>query len=363
MTQENHLKAWTMESLGVHVERLGIALAPNGDATEAEGVLNPATTRTRDGSLLMYPRCVAAGNVSRIGLAEASGTEDEPVFERLGFALEPREPYELRTASGGYGCEDPRVTFVPVLDAYVMAYTAFGPDGPRIAFALSRDAYVWERLGLADFSAPGLQRGDDKDAVFFPEPVLSPTGVMSLAFYHRPMHHIVAPDGRAAAAIALDRPPRERECTRIAYVPLEPVLRDRRNLLDVAESALILEAGPVWGRVKNGAGTIPVRVAEGWLSFFHGVDVRLNESGAISGLVYQGGVVVHDAERPHIIRYRSPAPILRPETADECRGAVANVVFPTGLDVRSGAAPRDYDVYYGMADSRIGRVRIVLDDA
>jgi predicted GH43/DUF377 family glycosyl hydrolase len=357
------LKTWTIDSLGANVERLGIALSPNGGTTELEGVLNPALTRSRDGALLMYPRCVAEGNVSRIGLLEASGSQDDPSFERLGFALEPREPFEVRTVAGGYGCEDPRVTFIPVIDAYVMASTAFGPDGPRIAFALSRDAYVWERLGLADFSAPGLPNGDDKDAAFFPEPVLSPAGVMSLAFYHRPMLHFVAPDGRAAAALAMERPPRERECTRIAYVPLDAVLRDPSNLLKVVESVLVLECGPQWGLVKNGAGTNPLRIAEGWLSFFHGVDLRTSEAGAVTGLEYQGGIVIHDAERPHIVRYRSPAPFLRPETADERRGAVANVVFPTGIDVGPGPGPRDFDVYYGMADSRIGRVRVVLHDA
>ena len=357
------MKLRTIDSLGVNVERLGVALSPNGDGSEIEGVLNPAVTRSRDGALLMYPRCVAEGNVSRVGLLEAAGSQDEPSFERLGFALEPREPYEMRTHPGGHGCEDPRVTFIPVLDIYVMAYTAFGPEGPRIAFALSRDAYVWERLGLADFSAPGLPHGDDKDAAFFPEPVLSPAGVLSFAFYHRPMIHFIAPDGRAAAALAMERAPRDRECTRIAYVPLDAVLRERSNLLKVAESVLVLECGPHWGLVKNGGGTNPVRIAEGWLSFFHGVDLRLSESGVATGLEYQGGIVIHDAERPHIVRYRSPMPILRPETADERRGAVANVVFPTGIDVRPGAAERDFDVYYGMADSRIGRVRIVLEDA
>jgi predicted GH43/DUF377 family glycosyl hydrolase len=122
----------------------------------------------------------------------------------------------------------------------------------------------------------------------------------------------------------------------------------------------VLEAGATWGQVKNGAGTIPVRIAEGWLSFFHGVDVRRAEAG-ITGVVYQAGIVVHDATHPHIVRYRSPAPILRPETAEERHGVVADVVFPTGLDMRPSAAPRDYDVYYGMADSRIGCARIVID--
>lgn len=357
------MKTWMIDTLGASVERMGIALDSNGDASEVEGVLNPATTRSRDGTLLMYPRCVAAGNVSRIGLVEAAATAGDPIFERLGFALEPREPYELRDTPGGFGCEDPRVTFVPVLDLYVMAYTAFGAAGPRIALALSKDAYVWERLGPVDFSAPGLPHGDDKDGVFFPEPVLSPAGVISLAFYHRPMQHIIAPDGRAAASIALERPPRKRECTRIAYVPLAAVLADRSNLLEVAESALVLEAGPAWGLVKNGGGTPPVRVAEGWLSFFHGVDVRSNEQGLISGLVYAAGMVMHDAERPHIVRYRSTVPLFAPETPDECRGVVANVVFPTGIDVAPEAGPRTFDVYYGMADSKIGRIRIVLQDA
>ena len=56
-----------------------------------------------------------------------------------GFALEPEAPYEMRTTPGGMGCEDPRVTYIPILRRYVMAYTAFGPQGPRIAVALSSD--------------------------------------------------------------------------------------------------------------------------------------------------------------------------------------------------------------------------------
>src|SRR5580704_15955551 len=295
-----------IESLAAAVTRLGIVLEPNGDPSEAEGVLKPATARTRDGKLLLYPRMVAEGNVSRIGLVEVHETPADTVCDRHGFALEPSAPYELRNAPGGYGCEDPRVTFVPVLDAYVMAYTAYGPDGPRIALALSHDGYAWERLGLTDFSAPGLPCGDDKDGAFFPEPVLSPAGVRSLAFYHRPMLHVSAIDGCAAAAIILARPPEDREATRIAYVPLDAVLSDRANLLKVAESELVLIPGDGWGAIKNGAGTPPVRVAEGWFSLFHGVDGRYDQHGQCIGMRYSAGIVLHDAERPGIVRYRSP---------------------------------------------------------
>ena len=353
----------TSASLGADITRLGVVLEPNGDPSEAEGVLNPATARTRDGKLLLYPRAVGHGNTSRIGLVEAGGPADEPHFTRIGFALEPEAAYEIRTGPGGYGCEDPRVTFIPLLDRYVMAYTAFGPAGPRIGVALSRDGYAWERLGLVDFSAPDLPVGDDKDGVFFPEPVLSPGGVWSFALYHRPMRHVVAIDVCAAAPIVLAKAPHERECTRIAYVPVEPVLDDRRNLLRVAESVIVLEPGPSWGLIKNGGGTPPVRIAEGWLSFYHGVDVHAAKDGRCLGMRYSGGLIVHDAEQPHRVLFHSAAPLLMPKTVEERFGTVNEVVFPTGIDVRPGAPPREYDLYYGMADSKIGRARVRLAPA
>jgi len=350
----------TISDMAAHVERLGVVLTPDGSAAEAEGVLNPATARTRDGRLLLFPRSVSAGNVSRIGLCRDVGTDREPRFERDGFALEPSGVTEVRSTPGGYGCEDPRITFIPLLDAYLMAYTAFGVDGPRIAFAISDDAFGWTRLGLADFSAEGVPKGDDKDAVFFPEPVLSPAGVRSFAFYHRPMVHVPALNPCAAAPMILAKPPAERECTRIAYVPVEPVLADRRALCNVAESALVLLPNDDWGPIKNGGGTPPVRIAEGWLSFFHGVDRQLGPSGECISMRYQGGIVIHDYERPHIVRYRSPAPIISPETPDECSGTVANVVFPTGIDIVPGAPDRTFEIYYGMADAKIGRARVTL---
>ena len=350
----------SIASLASTVTRLGVVLQPDGEPDEAEGVLNPAVARTRDGRLLLYPRMVAAGNQSRIGIAEASGAEDAPAFQRAGYALEPQAAYELRQEPGGFGCEDPRVTFVPLLDSYVMAYTAYGPEGPRIAFALSQDGRAWERLGLADFSAPGLLCGDDKDAALFPEPVISPKGVHSFAFYHRPMLHISAVDGCAAVPIILGMEPRDRESMHIAYVPVEAVLKDRRNLLKVAESALVLVPAQGWGAIKNGAGTPPVRIDEGWLSFFHGVDGWHDGQGNCIGMRYSAGIVVHDIERPHIVLYRSPTPILAPETLEETVGIVNNVVFPTGIDRRPDAPARSYDIYYGMADACIGRVQVTL---
>jgi predicted GH43/DUF377 family glycosyl hydrolase len=51
--------------------------------------------------------------------------------------------------------------------------------------------------------------------------------------------------------------------------------------------------------------------------------------------------------------------VLTPQSQQESHGTVANVVFPTGIDRRDdlGSANR-FDVYYGMADTRIGVARL-----
>ena len=340
------------------VTRLGPVLVPDGDPRELEGVLNPASARTREGDLLLYPRAVAKGNISRVGRVRVAQHDGAFATERDGYALEPEASYERRP-SPGYGCEDPRVTFVPVLDRYVMAYTAFGPLGPRIAIALSRDGHAWERVGLMRFAQPGMVDGDDKDAAFFPEPVLSPRGARSLAFYHRPMLHLSAVDGRAAIPLIQRLPFEDRESIRIGYVSLEPALRDPQALLDVFESTIVLSPDANWGSIKVGAGTPPVRIAEGWLSLFHGVDL-IDNSGAKPKFRYSAGIVIHDAEQPHKIVYRSPHPVLTPETEYERKGIVDNVVFPTAIDERADLGPRVYDVFYGMADYANGAARLTL---
>ncbi len=332
-------------------------LSPDGSAEETEGVLNPAFTRASDGTAMLYPRAVARGNVSRVERVTLHDVDGAIQTERQGFALEPEAPYEIRPQPG-FGCEDPRITFLPVLDEYLMAYTAFGPPGPRIAIARSSDGRAWERLGIVAFDHPGATVGDDKDAAFFPEPVLSPEGVRSIAFYHRPMLHISTVNGAAAIPMIQRMPFADRESIRIAYVPLDAVLADRRALLRGGESVLALAPDERWGSIRIGAGTPPVRIAEGWMSLYHAVD--LVATSPKPRFRYCAGIVVHDAERPHRIVYRSPEPVLSPEHESERHGIVDNVVFPTGIDVRSDLGDRTFDVYYGMADYSCGRARLTL---
>lgn len=352
-----------IEQLDVGVQRLGLVLEPDGDPTEAGGILNPAATRAPGSELLLYPRCVAKGNISRVRIVRTRATDSGFEVDRLNFALQPEMPYEFRETSG-YGCEDPRVTYVPVLEAYVMAYTAVGPDGPRIALAISKDAYEWERLGPVNFAGTGIIVGDDKDAAFFPEPVIAPGGRRCLAFYHRPMLHLSSLDGRAAVPMIERMPFEDRESIRIAYVPLAPALKDRRKLRNVCESVRVLSPDARWGSIKIGAGTPPVRIAlngdAAWMSVFHGVDV-IPDGPHKPFLRYSAGIVIHDLERPDRVLYRSPKPVLAPESRRERHGVVDNVVFPTGIDPRTDLGERVYDVYYGMADSSIGAARMTIN--
>src|SRR5665811_410331 len=95
---------------GLKLQRLGQIMEPeSGNPMEEEGVLNPAAVRGPDGELYLFPRYVAKGNYSRIGIARVKFNKSgDPVgADRLGVALEPESKYELRPNGSG-GCEDPR---------------------------------------------------------------------------------------------------------------------------------------------------------------------------------------------------------------------------------------------------------------
>ncbi len=72
-----------------------------------------------------------------------------------------KHPHSCRTSDlypeEFWGIEDPRITFVPELAKYVIAYAAFSRGGPGVALALTEDFRAFERCGLA-------MQPDDKDA-------------------------------------------------------------------------------------------------------------------------------------------------------------------------------------------------------
>jgi predicted GH43/DUF377 family glycosyl hydrolase len=366
------------------LQRLGTIMEPEvGNPQEIEGVLNPAAVRGPDGHLYLFPRLVAQGNFSRIGIARVTFNQagDPCGVQRLGIALEPETDYE-RTSQGG-GCEDPRVTFVEPLQRYVMSYAALSSLGPRIAFAISEDLFHWKRLGLASFAPYGsidFVHVDNKDASLFPIAIPNHVGKMQMALLHRPLfpgstpEEIVCQD--CSRVVDLNH-----ESIWISYCPMpdwpdEPV--DRLTERSGGGSAIGIRiqqlglfnshyrlATPVapWEILKIGGGPPPIMTRHGWMIIYHGVSEIPNSGTEEHKLCYSAGVMVLSRDHPHEILYRSAEPILKPELPQEKAGTVPNIVFPTGIDRRDDIGlPDRFDIYYGMADSRIGVARLDLPE-
>lgn len=354
---------------GFQLQRIGQIMEPEpGNPYEVEGVLNPAVVRGPDGQLYLFPRLVAKGNFSRIGIARVLFNEvgDATGVERLGIALEPEADYETRPDGTG-GCEDPRITFVEPLRRYVMTYTAHSPVGPRIALAASQDLFHWQRLGLATFD---LYHGidfvnvDNKDASAFPVAIPNHCGKMQLAILHRPLFSGTRPEETAceSAARVVDL---DHESIWISYCPmalegrgLEP---DHLGLFN-SHHRLATPVSP-WENLKIGGGTPPILTRHGWLIVYHGVSEVAEPGSDEHHLRYSAGVMMLSKEHPRVILHRSAEPVLTPLLPQERHGTIANVVFPTGIDRRDDLGlPDRFDVYYGMADSRIGLARLDLPD-
>ena len=343
------------------LKRLGMIMEPRaGDPNEVEGVLNPAAVRGQDGQLYLFPRLVARGNYSRIGIARVlfDGAGDPTGVERLGVALEPEADYELHQNGGG--CEDPRVTYVEPLQQYVMTYTAFSPRGPRIAIAVSDNLFHWRRLGLATFSA---YRGtpfdgvDNKDASLFPVLIPGVFGRPAVALVHRPLFPGTRPEETVRQPRSRARDD-HRECIWISYTRVATKGEDHQLCRFVAHHRLTCPAA-AWEILKIGGGAPPIMCRHGWLLLYHGVHELQQSSAAAHKLCYSAGAMVLSVEHPNKVIYRSSNPVLAPVGPEELHGTVENVVFPTGTDRRDDlGTPDRFDVYYGMADNRIGVARL-----
>jgi predicted GH43/DUF377 family glycosyl hydrolase len=339
--------------------RLGVIMTPDPqNPNEAEGVLNPASGRDRDGTRWLLPRLVARGNVSRIGLAEILVEDGVPVgVRRDGVVLSPDAGWESAHDHGGV--EDPRVTWLPALGVHLMTYVAFGPLGPKPALATSTDLRTWVRLGPIQFQYDreldtDLNLFPNKDVVYFSEPVRGPDGSLCFAALHRPMwdlgwilggHQSYLPAG-----VTDDRPG-----IWISYVPVEEVQRDVRALVRLGQHRLVAMPEYAFEAVKIGAGPPPLRVPEGWLLLHHGVSGTIAEGWEPQqNAIYSAGAMLLDADDPSRVLSRTAEPLLAPQSDAERQGLVPNVVFPTAIEEIDGT----HYVFYGMADSAIGVARL-----
>jgi predicted GH43/DUF377 family glycosyl hydrolase len=314
--------------------RLGVLMQAQAYASrEALGVLNPGAARSRDGRLHLFPRYVDARNISRIGHARVLTVDDVPHdVERLGVALEPAD------ADDALGCEDARVTYVPLLRRYVMTYSAAGRNGTRIGVAVSGDLERWQRIGIMRYAIESseldLNSANNKDAALFSDVVLDPDGVPSFGIMHRPTTRA-----------------QPNEHIWLSYIPVEAVLDDLSGLTMLQHHRPILGPEQSWEADKVGVGAPPIRINDGWLVPYHGV------SSPDGYPRYSMGFAVLDGERPDRVLYRTPRPVLEPLMTYEHHDGEKAVVFPTAVDLRPNG---ELDIYYGAADRVIAVARVTL---
>lgn len=206
-----------------------------------------------------------------------------------------------------WGVEDPRTTFVPELDAWVITYTAFGPSGTGVALAITDDFRKVEHLGVQ--LAP-----EDKNASLLSQRVGG-----EYVMLHRPAS---AHSGRSEV-----------------WASRSPDLRTWRE----PELVMRARSGAWWDTVRIGIGPPPLRTPHGWLGIYHGV------KHLAGSLLYRAGLVLLDLEQPTRVLRRGEEWVLGPVAPYERSGDAPNVVFPTGWVHDSD--DDQLRLYYGAGDS------------
>lgn len=216
-----------------------------------------------------------------------------------------------------WGCEDPRLSWLPELDQWAIAYTAYSRRGPLVSLALTHDFTDVSKMGT-------IMPPEDKDAALFPRRF----------------------DGRWAM-IHRPSPLRGFAHMWISYSP---------DLKHWGDHELLLEArdGAWWDAGKIGLGPPPLETADGWLVCYHGVH------GSASGPIYRVGFALLDLDDPRTVLRRTDEWVLAPTAPYERSGDVNKVVFPTGwvLDPTTNLL----SMYYGAGDSVIALATANLDE-
>lgn len=278
-------------------------------------VFNAGAVRLADGDTLLLCRVEDRSGLSHLCAARsANGIDNWRIDSEPTLAANPRDyPEEV------WGIEDPRITYVPELEQYVVTYTSFARGGPGVSLALTKDFRSFERFGV-------IMPPEDKDAALLPRRIEG-----RWALIHRPMTVLGAHMW-------------------ISYSP---------DLRHWGSHKIILQArrGGWWDANKIGLCSPPIETAKGWLMIYHGV--RQTASGGI----YRLGLALFDLERPDICLQRGDSWVFGPEATYERNGDVKDVVFPCGQTV--GADGDTLYIYYGAADSSVAlataSIRSILD--
>jgi predicted GH43/DUF377 family glycosyl hydrolase len=266
-------------------------------------VFNAGAVKLSDGDTLLLCRVEDRRGLSHLCAARsANGIDDWRIDKQPTLAADPHDyPEEL------WGIEDPRITYVPELEQFAVAYTSFSRGGPGVSLAMTKDFKTFDRYGV-------IAQPEDKDAALLPRRI---NGLWALI--HRPVTTLGAH----------------------MWISYSPDLRYWGG------HKIIMEArrGGWWDANKIGLCSPPIETAKGWLTVYHGV--RQTASGSI----YRLGLALFDLENPEICLQRGDSWMFGPEAAYERGGDVKDVVFPCGQTI--GDDGDTINLYYGASDSSI----------
>ncbi|OGO56532.1 MAG: glycosidase [Chloroflexi bacterium RBG_16_70_13] len=270
----------------------------------ANSVFNPGAA-TVGGETILLVRVEDLRGMSQLHVARSADGISSWRFDRkpLLSSRGDQDPEET------WGCEDPRLTWLPEREEWAIAYTAYSRRGPLVSLAMTRDFRRVRRLGPA-------MPPEDKDAALFPRRFGG-----RWAMIHRPS------------------PLRGGAHMWISYSP---------DLRHWGDHKLLLEArdGAWWDAGKIGLGPPPLETPDGWLVMYHGVHATAD------GPIYRVGLALLDLENPGVVLHRTDEWTFGPTSPYEITGDVGRVVFPCGWTLDE-AADR-LRLYYGAADSVIG---------
>lgn len=266
-------------------------------------VFNAGATLLKNGDTLLLCRVEDCTGMSHLCAARsANGVDGWVIDSKATMMANPVEfPEEI------WGIEDPRITYVPELDKYAVAYTSFSRGGPGVSLAMTTDFKTFERFGV-------IMQPEDKDAALLPRRIGN-----YWALIHRPVTTLGAHMW-------------------ISYSP---------DLHHWGSHKIMLEArrGGWWDANKIGLCSPPIETAKGWLTIYHGV------RNTASGSIYRLGLALFDLNKPEVCLQRGNCWMFGPEAPYERGGDVSDVVFPCGQTI--GADGDTIHLYYGAADSSI----------
>jgi len=270
----------------------------------ANSVFNPGAATVGDETILLV-RVEDLRGISQLHVARSPDGISAWRFDPEPLLRSDVEHYPEEI----WGCEDPRLTWLPEREEWAIAYTAYSRRGPLVSLAMTKDFRSVQRLGP-------VMPPEDKDAALFPRRF----------------------DGRWAM---IHRPSPLRGGAHM-WISFSPDLRHW------GDHTLILEArdGAWWDAGKIGLGPPPLETTEGWLMMYHGVHATSD------GPIYRMGLALLDLDDPRIVLHRTDEWVFGPIAPYEITGDVGRVVFPGGwvLD-----APNDrLLLYYGAADTTVG---------